>query len=273
MRKVTCEKCDEEIEHCNMRTHLLYDCPEAETECMYCGEKMLRKLMGGQHYNSDTERWEYTGHHEVCPKLYVGCEFYNQGCFKNLRREDLDEHHVKFARKHAEMVSKEFKSIRAGKYWTAAPCINWVIPGHVLRRISTRFSPESQRVKVGNYETFLKLVVTQTGSVEARVCVEDPDQTPPWVDRITIRLNQSIWAEDALEMRDAQKMEKDNGEDRVYSVGGQLTLYDSSSDNDGDWRRREVVVDDLEYESSGRCLITAQYRLKGPEEVRLGCLL
>lgn len=54
------------------------------------------------------------------------CEFFEQGCHHKIAREDIDDHHVKFARKHANLVSKAIQDNREEINWREK-CVNWEI--------------------------------------------------------------------------------------------------------------------------------------------------
>jgi hypothetical protein len=112
-----------------------------------------------------SEEAKYTGHYKVCPKLIVRCEFYDQCCRDFIKREDLDEHHAKYARMHAKLIADTFNRIREDHRWYSLTTLEWKIPGITVRQAilhaqTTPFILESGGTKVGDYQTFLRLAVT-----------------------------------------------------------------------------------------------------------------
>jgi len=279
-RTIKCTLCNEEMKHSDLSLHNWKHCPEKPGRCLFCGEQMLRKFLGKRPPSGVDDLPEgllsleprYSGHYKTCPKMRVLCDFHDHGCNVKVKREDLNKHHIKFARVHARMVNETLKSIQEDKDWSQKE-MYWRIPISVLEPAldepDLMFVEESQRVKIGGYQAFLRLMI-DAGVVYVKVCVDRPPFAPS-IDSFVIDVEKDSGGElgndraiASLSMEDEQKMVKDLGS--TCSVGGPL-LYSSSTMGE-----RIATAYDLETLSlNGDIVLRAFFRLRDPESVIVDC--
>jgi len=282
-RKVTCTSCQQEIKHYELEYHQQNKCPETMTSCKDCGKEMLRKVLGHRpmFWQADdlpaavaSEEDQFTGHYKECPKVQVGCEFYEYGCKELIVREDLDEHHSKFARIHARMIAAKFKRMEEDKRWSEEN-MSWEIPVSRIRSAvempNRAFCLESIRVKVGHFQAFLRLFV-KDGAVHARVCVDRPLlHRWPQIDRIKV---EGYCEEAVLVMEQEQEMERDAGNHDSCSAGGVLRCCaDEFSEEEREEERDATLQDFLRwFGQDDKFKIYASFRLSGPCEADERCV-
>lgn len=235
---------------------------------------MLRKLLGFKPSvaslddlpeNQSSESPRYTGHYQVCPKVKVACEFRAHGCTSIVDRQDLDDHHAKFARKHALLVSSKIQALEHDKAY-AEEDMSWEIPSSKLVEAQRNrdFRVESRHFQVGVYETFLRLDI-RDNKVFIAICANRPQFTPTFIDRMEISCGDTTMKKNYMvEMKD----EGYGGTKFCY----ESEFYDSSTD-----AREDVTLDDLlgsAANNNGMCLLFAKFRLSGPTDAagrRVGC--
>ena len=163
------------------------------------------------------------------------------------------------------MVAEQLKHIRDDKYWTENAMF-WQIPTRILRRAAVS-SPESVRVKVGDYDSFAKLIVKEDGTLQMRICVDHPRFTKMRIDHLSVQLQGD---RGLLRMWKEQVMEKEDGEEDVDGAGGDLTI--SECDEEGRSTKRGCTLEDLISEVRDGCVtLYVGFRLKEPDLFRVGC--
>lgn len=270
---VKCSLCNKKIRQHKLQGHEIYRCPEARTSCKYCGMRMLRKLLGTKPDNTDWNTASddlprgqstvanFSGHYKVCHKMPVKCDFFDAGCHVLVKRGDLEGHHARHGRKHAQLVASKMKQMRKDMEKHSKE-IEWQLPVSDLREAchERRFIRETQRVRVGAYQAFIRLTVN-SGEVCMFVGVDNPDpESVPTIDNIFIE------AENIAEVKmcEEQRMEKDGGNNNTCSMGGTLQFPDD------DDNFCSATLEDLIRWSDGSTLdISASFRLKSPKFVSL----
>lgn len=102
-RMVTCEFCEEEMEHVRLELHQGDDCEKIEIQCFNeCGASFPR----------DKE----DAHLEECPKCTVKCPFAVHGCGVSIVREEYAAHQESHAQAHAELLSKKLAALENKRY-------------------------------------------------------------------------------------------------------------------------------------------------------------
>jgi hypothetical protein len=228
--------------------------------------KMLRIELGekplGLEYDdlpdacSKSER-KYSGHYRFCPKMPLKCDFYNHGCTQEIRREDLEDHHAKSGRKHAQLVAED-------KGWQSQT-INWDVPSAIIREAGLGYYVhESDRVQVGEYLTFIRLAIYR-GECHLFVCV-DKTLAAPDIDSVDINVeNDSNWLA-WVDTEKASELESDGSGNGTWLVGGTLKCEDD--DTDEHEPRRVTRRDVLQWCAGADMLaVSASFRLKRPEAV------
>jgi hypothetical protein len=214
---------------------------------------------------SDSER-KYSGHYKCCPKMLVKCDFYDHGCTEWIRREDLEEHHAKNGRKHAQLVASHVKAVNDDKEWHSQQ-ITWGIEtgsySFAYAPTRRRFIQESQQVEVGPYQAFLRLA-TIGGEFRVFVCV-DRTKRAPLLD--TLEIDVVDTNDDILGWVDPEEeptMEKDGSGNDTWVAGGTLRRLDESSN-----LPRNVTQEDvLKWCSSTyKVFVYASFRWKRPQSV------
>jgi hypothetical protein len=107
-RIVTCCLCKEEFPESLRFYHEDFKCLGKETECEYCGEKLLRRELGEMPFGNSSlfmssavnHRDCYSGHYRTCPKVNIHCDFHEHGCEMIILREDLSDHCASCAQTH-----------------------------------------------------------------------------------------------------------------------------------------------------------------------------
>jgi len=254
------------------------------SSCEFCGAEMLRKLLG-----TKPSRWfpavddlpqgqsdvaKYSGHYKNCPKVQVKCDFYDQGCHEVFPRMELEDHHAKYGRKHAQLVAAKFAKNEKDKDWYGKG-IDWRIPESILRGalLSDMLLQESQRVRIGEYEAFLRLTMTN-GQVCVFACVDNPDFVPR-IDRLQIGIDineERGYCE--MKMEKEQIMDQDISDPTVWKVGGSL-LYGNIFEDDEEPNEEErpaTIQQLLQWCRDDSLNIGASFRLKAPGEVILKCM-
>jgi len=275
--KIPCVHCNKKVPRESLRYHIAGVCPEVEKTCLACGEKMPRKDLGGKKFHIDSllDDERYYGHMRTCPKFKVLCPYWNYGCYEEVEREDMDDHLIKNARKHASIVSGELKSIRDGMRFTETR-ICWTIPMHFLARMRApeHYSPESHRLKVGDYNAFLKLHENDSsGDVVLRICVETPPchLLKPRIDGILVH----SLLYDHFEMSHSQEMKEDT-DGSFLCVEVPLEKEKESDDDDetmdGATATVPLTLVDIFDPTSLLYRLSVSFRLAGPAEVELGCV-
>jgi hypothetical protein len=273
-RLVECNLCKKEMKHMAIKLHSRTDCPLARVSCMYCGMRMLRKDLGKRplHYPFEYDilpmpEWQrklsqvYTGHYLYCRKLPVKCDFYDHGCTKLLRREDLEDHHAKNGRKHAQLVASHVKRVEESYGWHSK-VINWSVDLSGIRSFR-RLVRESHCVAVGPYGAFLRLAANG-GGVHLFVGVEEPNVVPPLIDNLYIQVCDSDHEElGRVSIAKVRNMEKDGSGSNTWVAGGILECEGESDE------LRKVSEHDFQQwcVDTANLVIQVSFRLKSPESI------
>ena len=103
------EKCGQQIQKCQLDTHVANECPKRDFNCKYCGFKATYEVVCGQHMQvcesyplscpngpkcdvGVLERFSLEEHLKVCRVQVVECDFSYAGCNKKLPRQDMEKH-------------------------------------------------------------------------------------------------------------------------------------------------------------------------------------
>ena len=222
-RMVTCPQCMRQVGAHELQVHLHQNCPHKEITCPHCLEHMYLKDFGSESYDSILQRKTYRGHMEVCPMLYVDCEFASHGCPARMPRKDKDEHERDFIQEHAKLLNHSLKRSQHDRLWQDIT-ICWEFPANRVASLAAAPLPaappaaaasdnqqnngsntigrgvESQRVYHRDFVVFTKLQVdfgqhnhndnhndNNNNVVQVVICVENP-KYPPLIDRVNINL-------------------------------------------------------------------------------------
>lgn len=281
-RIISCQLCGEEMRDRERFLHDMVSCPEVICKCNFCDESMPRKLLG-EHPRfplADCSD-KYTGHYMVCPRALVRCDFEGVGCLATLKREDLNGHHVAFAKEHAALVSKKFQTMEQEKRWSSCN-IQWTIPEAILQRANQTQDAghlvQSQRIQVGEYLVFLRLSIINT-TVCISVCVESL-AFAPYVDNVSVHvidgsLDYTVWRRDTeerlLTLDDTGTLHSSFFLD--CADGALINDEDTMNDDEeeGEHIRDARIEDLIALCRNGNCIVRTQFRLRRPDVLSVGC--
>lgn len=260
-RQVSCSHCSDEMKQHELQHHLEHDCMEQTTACEYCGEQMLRKLLGSKPSRLDVDdTHKYSGHYQTCTKIFVKCDYHEQGCTSLLQRENLDQHYTDCGRKHAKLLAKALHKIKADKEWHSSKEMYWEIPVYTIRaaRYEERFIRESIRTRVGPFSTFLRLVVVNR-KVYVYVCVDEwSHSSSPVIAGVKIKVVRGNSSFGRLSLNGERSMIRDGGVARssstssTFSVGGVLRYQQQDT----------TLTELLQWSNLEKVTIFAQFRLR-----------
>jgi len=249
------------MEHYKLECHESHFCPEAMTSCGYCGNKIQQKLLGTEpmdHAVDDDEN--YSAHYQDCTQMPVLCDYHEQGCADVITREELDAHYTTHGRKHAQLLASHLKQMHAEKEWHLKE-MQWEIPGSLLRdaRPAQRFIRETPRTRVGPYQAFLRLTVTN-GQVRVFVCTEETGSSPLIAGlKIAVVRNNEMFGR--IFVNGPEPMRRDGGSNGTFSAGGILRYC-----------FEDATINHLLHWSSGDQLtIRANFRLENSSGVIFRC--
>jgi hypothetical protein len=276
-RIVTCRLCDEEFPESLRFYHEDLKCLEKETKCAYCGQKLIRKELGEMPFGNsplfipnDVMDFDcYSGHYRTCPKVNVYCDFSDHGCKTIVLREGLSEHYSSCAQKHEVLVEKAFRmgTYEALKCWPQG-CIIWKIPVSDIQKanLSTcHFIQESEYVRVGNYRSFLRLIV-KDGTVYVFVCVGEVTNSP-CIAHLSINVGAAYCPDYSTQY--GVYMRKDGGNRISWSFGDALR-YNPYPPSFG---KEDSVVTPMQlfkWSLDGHCTIRANFHLSSQEDTVVG---
>lgn len=238
-RIVTCSLCEEEFPETLRFYHEGFKCLEKETNCEYCGETMLRKDLGDMPFGNSPldippelvalSFQFYSGHYKTCPKVCIYCDFHEYGCKEIISRDDMDNHRAKCAQAHEGLVQQRFKiATNEGSMCWSKACIVWRIPVCDIQEAQSStcsYIQESEYVRVGEYRTFLRLIV-KDGVVNVFACVDDPP-CQPCITHLGIQVGPAVFCD---ENRYFVTMRRDGGKRKTWSSGDALR-YTPFSEN------------------------------------------
>ena len=114
------EKCGQQIQKCQLATHISNECPERDFVCMYCGFKATYDTVSNEHWPEcqnypvpcpnrcdigAVERNMLEDHLNMCSLQVVECDFSYAGCNKKLQRQDMEKHVEESTREHLALMA------------------------------------------------------------------------------------------------------------------------------------------------------------------------
>ena len=114
------EKCGQQIQKCQLTTHIANECPERDFVCMYCGFKATYDIISNEHWPEcqncpvpcpnrcdigAVERNILEDHLSMCSLQVVECDFSYAGCNKKLQRQDMEKHVEESTREHLALMA------------------------------------------------------------------------------------------------------------------------------------------------------------------------
>lgn len=265
-RLVKCDQCKEELCWNKLENHLEEECPLGKVCCQYCHLIMQRWELGNEPEGLEVDdlpkeqREEeggstlYSGHYARCPRMPLKCDFHHIGCTARVKRGDVEQHHAKFGRKHAQLVSRQLG-------WHKQT-ISWCIPPSVVSqaRHSRRFIRESLRIAVGEYKVFLRITVS-SGKVRLFLCLDSPD-VPASVEDLRIVVGPGF-----VRMRESASMQVDESGSNIWSMGG--TLVYKNDDNEELFATTDNLLSWTSFDDNvqNAVFVKASFRLQRPNSV------
>ena len=114
------EKCGQQIQKCQLDTHIANECPMRDFVCMYCGFKATYNIVSNKHWPEcqnypvpcpnrcdigAVERNLLEDHLNMCSLQVVECDFSYTGCNKKLQRQDMEKHVEESTREHLALMA------------------------------------------------------------------------------------------------------------------------------------------------------------------------
>ena len=114
------EKCGQQIQKCQLDTHVANECPERDFVCMYCGFKATYNIVSNEHWPEcqnypvpcpnrcgigAVKRNLLEDHLNTCPLQVVECDFSYAGCHKKLQRQDMEKHVEESTQEHLALMA------------------------------------------------------------------------------------------------------------------------------------------------------------------------
>ena len=114
------EKCGQQIQKCQLDTHIANECPERDFVCMYCDFKATYNIVSNKHWPEcqnypvkcpnecnigAVERNILEDHLNTCPLQVVECDFSYAGCHKKLQRQDMEKHVEESTQEHLALMA------------------------------------------------------------------------------------------------------------------------------------------------------------------------
>ena len=114
------EKCGQQIQKCQLDTHIANECPNRDFVCMYCDFKAAYNIVTNEHWPEcqnypvpcpnrcgigAVKRNLLEDHLNTCPLQVVECDFSYAGCNKKLQRQDMEKHVEESTQEHLVLMA------------------------------------------------------------------------------------------------------------------------------------------------------------------------
>ena len=270
LRKVECDICNVAVLHCDLSYHKDYKCPKGQVKCEFCGEEMVRELLGEkgsfarQSFDRVDRNESYgercTGHYAECPKMILQCEFTNRGCFAEFKREDAAAHHAENAQYHAALVDQTLDRLYNWLDWDFIQ-LNWSIQRSKLDGSSNKTLKSTVTSGVSQHDLYLKLYLRGPNDpVKVAICSDSMSCTP--FHREVRLKNIHMMATDVFLSSPGKFAEIALGEEREIQLNSEYTFEFGDLEIGGDKCSRRELLNLVRESNWDNFLIRARFCVK-----------
>ena len=122
-QEVTCDKCTQNMQRHQLEVHVKDKCVKRDFKCVHCQIVGKYDDITGRHQEvcpdvilpcknrctQKVKRCDMKQHRDICPNEIIKCPYYDIGCEKKMKREDIDQHEEDSTKIHLKMAAEKIK--------------------------------------------------------------------------------------------------------------------------------------------------------------------